>query len=145
MGADEGGTFLVLRFSNTVTAEQVLAASARSATMLARDAAYATLLLFDATVDLSEIDAPALNTIRANRKREFREYHLQRRAGVAVVDGSLDAGLVMRLWNALSLGDPESKLSFEIFRDVEPALERLGVPASLALPVIAKTEHPVAE
>ena len=138
---DENGSLVVFRFHEGVTTQQVLTASAETAAAVDGSAAFSSLLLFEAGVDLSEIDAEAINAIRQNREREFRDFGLTRRAGAAVVDGSLDARLVLKLWNALCDCDPEIDLSFKLFDKAGPALEWLGIPAARAEPVIERTGY----
>jgi len=138
---DDSGSFFVARFYDVVTTDQILAASVESAKTLTRDGSFTTLLVFDPNVDLSDIDAEAMNAIRSRREREFHDHGLTRRAGAAVVDGSLDARLVLKLWNALDDTDPDFDLSFETFHEVGPALECLGIPAARGEPVIERTGH----
>jgi hypothetical protein len=45
-----------------------------------------------------------------------------------MLDKSIDAKLIMPLFNVLSQAGGGADLSFELFTEVEPALERLGVP-----------------
>jgi hypothetical protein len=135
----EDGSLVVFRFHELVTAQQVLTACTETATGIDRNGRFSSLLLFEAGVDLSDIDAEAINAIRLHREREFRDYGLTRHAGAAVVDGSLDARLVLKLWNALSDCDPEFDLSFKLFDKAGPALEWLGIPAARARPVVEQT------
>jgi len=138
---DEARTFLVVRYCDRVTTEQVLAVSADTARMMTRETSFSTLLIFDATVDLSDFNASVIDHIRKNRDSELASFGLRRRAGAAVVDSSVDANMVMPLWNALNEVDPNNNLHFELFKTVGPALNWLEVPATLALPVIEETER----
>lgn len=138
---DDDGSFVVFRFHEKVTTSDVLAASAETAKRATRDGEFVTLLLFEAGVDFSDIDADSINAIRSNREREFHDFGLKRRAGAAVVDGSLDARVVLKLWNAICDCDPDFDLSFQTFDQPSPALEWLDIPAARADPVISRTGY----
>jgi hypothetical protein len=139
--ADAAGELLVVRYFGSLTAEAILASNAESAGMVTRSGPFATLLIFESSVDLSTIDAAAVKTIRQTRKQQFLDYGLQRRAGAAVVEAAQDANLLLPLWNALSDTDPEVDLRVKLFHDFGPALAWLGIDAALAMPLVARTGH----
>lgn len=96
-------------------------------------------MTFEPSVDLSDFDSDAIKAIRKARKAQFANQGLERRAGAAVIDRSIDAALVMRLWNAFSNVDGEIDLRFAIFQEIDPALERLEILYELAAPAIEAT------
>ena len=137
----DDGSFVAFRFHKKISTDDVLAASAEMAKKVTRDGEFVSLLLFEAGVDLSDIDADSINAIRSNRQRELLDFGLKRRAGAAVVDGSIDAKFVLKLWNAICDCDPDIDLSFQTFGEPGPALEWLDVPAAHAGPVIGRTGY----
>jgi len=139
--ADAAGELLVVRYFGRLTADAILASNAESAGKVTRSAPFATLLIFESSVDLSTVDAAAVKTIRQTRKQQFQDYGLQRRAGAAVVEAAQDANLLLPLWNALSDTDPEVDLRVKLFTDFAPALAWLGIDAALAMPLVAQTGH----
>jgi len=139
--ADAAGELLVVRYFGRLTADAILASNAESAGKVTRSAPFATLLIFESSVDLSTVDAAAVKTIRQTRKQQFQDYGLQRRAGAAVVEAAQDANLLLPLWNALSDTDPEVDLRVKLFNDFAPALAWLGIDAALAMPLVAQTGH----
>jgi hypothetical protein len=139
--ADAAGELLVVRYFGRLTAETILASNAENAGKVTRSAPFATLLIFESSVDLSTVDAAAVKTIRQTRKQQFQDYGLQRRAGAAVVEAAQDANLLLPLWNALSDTDPEVDLRVKLFNDFAPALDWLGIDAALAMPLVSQTGH----
>ncbi len=124
---DKDLELFVLRFSGSVTTEQVRSAIAEVGQELGEDGSYRSLLIFDSSTDLSTIDKDALQRIQET-SRDTLYRGRSRRSGAAMVNGSQDARLIMPLWNALCHSDPEIDLHFDIFTDLEPALSWLDIP-----------------
>lgn len=137
---DDAGTFLATRLSGRVGLEEMLADMARTAGQVSRRLPFATLLILEPRTDLSELDGRALTGIRQTRREQFERLGLRRGAGAAVVPASLDAEMIMRLWNGLSDADPKFDLPFEPFRGVPPALAWLGVALEAGLGVVERTK-----
>jgi len=55
------------------------------------------------------------------------EASLQRPAGAIVIDGPLDAGIIMPLWKAICDEDIETEIHYRFFIEVTPALAWLDV------------------
>ena len=130
----------VLQFSGRVTEQQISEVLNGMARGVDHVSDYRALLVFDPTTDLSELSREALQNIRSATKAFYREQKLGRRTGAAVLDASHDAQLILPLWNALSRGDPELDLHYEIFDSVDPALEWLDVPKDRWLALVAGME-----
>ena len=120
----------VLRFSGSVTTEQVRSAIAEIAQQLGEGGSYRSLLIFSSSTDLSTIDKEALQRIQET-SRDTLYRGRSRRNSAAMVNGSQDARLIMPLWNALCHSDPEIDLHFDIFTDLEAALAWLDIPPAL--------------
>lgn len=133
-------SFLVMRFFGKVSMEQILAADAASAEQLTHSGPFVTLLIFETPIDLSTLDTAALNAIRKSRAGELRSHGLKRRAGAAVYDSSVQASVILRLWNALCDCDSEQDLHFELFESADQALDWLGIAADAAEGVIEQTD-----
>ena len=79
--------------------------------------------------------------IRTRRRDQNRQLRLRRRAGAVVLNGSYDAKVILPLWNALCGVEPDPDFHFELFEEIEPALEWLGIPAAHGASVIERVRH----
>jgi hypothetical protein len=136
---DPDGRLLVGRFFERITAEQLVTEAIRVTQQIPPSSEFATLMIIEASVDMSAIDAKAINAIREARKAQFEARGLRRRAGAAVIDSAVDVELILRLWNALSEADQGPDFHFETFQEIDPALRHLQISPEVAFPVIDET------
>ena len=126
---DERFDVFVMRFSGEVTEAQVCDSITSIAADLPPKGSYRSLLIFDRSTDLSAIDKDVLQSIQEHaRDTLYRIPDRKRRGGAAVIDGSLDAKFILPLWNALSQGDSEIDMHFDIFTRIDSALDWLEIP-----------------
>jgi hypothetical protein len=130
--------FVVFRYSGHIDPADVLASATRALSNLAPDQPYRELLIFKHDTDLSNFDPESLATLYRKCDELYRKLKLGPRIAAAVLDASVDAKLIMPLFNAVSLTVGGPDLSFELFTDVEPALKRLGVPVEEGLMIVAR-------
>ena len=131
---------LVIRFSRRVATPEIIAAISAVAELTHGDAPVCSLLIFESSTDLSEINPSEIKSFRERAAQEYRETKAQRRAGAAVLDGSQDARIMMPFWNALCLTESDPDLSYEFFNTVDAAIDWLGLPKDAALAVARRTE-----
>lgn len=124
----------VARFSGEVTESQIREAIAGISAALVPNSSYRSLLIFDRRTDLSTVDNDALERLREIARNALHRGR-QRRSGAAMVDGSQDAKLIMPLWNAICDGDLEFDMHFDMFPDLESALDWLQIPYEQGLPI----------
>lgn len=129
---------VVYIYSGHIRPADVLDSVRRAAAQLAPKVPYRELLIFNHDTDLSDFDREFLVTFHRQCEELYRELKLGSRTAAAMLDNSIDAKLIMPLFNALSLVGPGADLSFELFTEVEPALERLGIPLEEGLRIIAR-------
>lgn len=134
--------FFVIRFSGRVTAPEVAESISGLADLSGSGKPACSLLIFDQTTDLSEIDPAAIKSFRDAASTSYRQMNLQRRAGAAVLAGSHDARIMMPFWNALCLTEPNPDLGYEFFNEIEAAIDWLGLPKDAALAVAIRTNQP---
>jgi hypothetical protein len=116
----------------------VLAAVTNAVNHFAPNQSYCELLIFEHDADLSDFDPKSLAAFYKECDELFRRLKLGPRNAAAVLDDSVDAKLIMPFFNALSQAGKGFDLSFELFTDVEPALQRLGIPMEEGLKVVAR-------
>ncbi|MGE5538312.1 MAG: Bug family tripartite tricarboxylate transporter substrate binding protein [Gemmatimonas sp.] len=134
---DNEHKLFVTCYFRDVTESEIHAAVAALADAVTGEGEYRELVIFRRGVDLSVLDTTALNNIRRGIKDAYRRLGLTRGRSAAVVDTALEARFIMPLWNALCEADPEPRLDFEIFADLEPALAFLGLPVDFTARVAA--------
>jgi hypothetical protein len=132
---------VVVRLSGRIAKYEVMEAAAEMSRAMSPDRAYRSLLVFESTADLSEMDAGALVEIHAASKATARQRQQRPRARAAVADPAHDARLILPLWNALCETDPEPDLRYTLFEAAEAALAWLGIPEAEGLAAIAGTEQ----
>ena len=131
--------FVVYRYSGHISLADVLDSVTRAARQLTPNQPYRELLIFNHDTDLSDFDPETLATFYRQCDKLYRELKLGPRTAAAMLDESIDAKLIMPLFNVLSQAGGGADLSFELFTEVEPALERLGVPLEEGLKIVART------
>jgi hypothetical protein len=130
--------FAVYRYSGHINMLDVLASVTRATTQFGPNQPYSELLIFQHDTDLSNWDPESLATLYRKADELYSKLKLGPRTAAAVLDDSLDAKIIMPLFNALSLARGGADLRFELFTDVEPALKRLGIPVEEGLKIVAR-------
>lgn len=130
--------FAVYRFSGHIAPTEAFAVVMRGIAKFPPNQPYRELLIFDHDTDLSAFDAEALTTLYEKAEELHRARKLGPRTAATVLDGSIDAKIILPLFNALSSTGGGTDLSFELFTDVEPALKRLGIPLDEGLKIVAR-------
>ena len=137
---DERLEFFVMRFSGGVTEAEICDSIARLAADLPPDGSFRSLLIFDRSTDLSAIDKEVLQSVQdLARDTLYRVPHRKRRGGAAMIDGSLDAKFILPLWNALCHSDAEIDMHFDIFTNLDSALDWLDVPHGQGISLVRGT------
>jgi hypothetical protein len=95
-------------------------------------------LIFEHDTDLSDFHPESLATFMQKCTELYRQLKLGPRTAAAVLDESMDAKLIMPLFNALSLTGGGADLSFRLFTEIEPALNWLGIPSEDGLKIISR-------
>ncbi len=131
--------FIVYRYSGHIDVADVFDSVVRASKQIAPGRPYRELLIFEHDTDLSDFHPKSLEAFFQKCVELYQELKLGPRVAAAVLDESLDAKLIMPLFNALSLTGVGADLSFELFTEIEPALNWLGVPAEEGLKVVART------
>ena len=129
---------VVYRYSGHIDMADVLAAVTNAVNQFAPNQSYCELLIFKHDADLSDFDPKSLATFYKKCDELFEKLKSGPRTAAAVLDNSIDAKLIMPFFNALSQAGRGVDLSFELFIDVEPALQRLGIPVEEGLKVVAR-------
>lgn len=130
--------FVVCRFSGHIAPSEAFAVLMRGVSQFPPHQPYRELLIFEHDTDLSDFDAKALTTIYQKSEEIHRALKLGPRTAATVLDGSIDAKMILPLFNALSSAGRGTDLSFALFSDIEPALKHLGVPLDQGLKIVAR-------
>lgn len=130
--------FVVYRYSDHISLADVFNSVTRAARLLTPNQPYRELLIFNHDTDLSDFDPRSLASFHRQCNELYRELKLGPRTAATVLDKSIDAKLIMPLFNALSQAGGGADLSFELFTEVKPALERLGIPMEEGLKIVAR-------
>lgn len=128
---------VVYRYSGHIYIADVLESVERATKQIAPGQPYRELLIFEHDTDLSDLDPTSLKGFMQKCVELYYELKLGPRSAAAVLDESMDAKLIMPLFNALAL-TPGPDLSFELFTEIEAALKWLGIPAEEGLKVVAR-------
>lgn len=134
----------VMRLTGRVTAPDVAAAIAGLAELTSCARQVSSLLIFDSSTDLSEINPDEIKSLRDAAIDLYRQTKVRRRAGAAVLDGSQDARIMMPFWNALCLTETEPALHYEFFNDTDAAIAWLGLPGDATRTAAKRTEQAIA-
>ncbi len=139
---DEHLELLIMRFSGEITEAQICDTIASMAAEMPPDGSYRSLLIFERSADLSAIDKDVLQAVQ-DRARDtlYRVPHRKRRGGAAMIDGPLDAKFILPLWNALCHSDAEIDMHFDIFTNLDSALDWLDVPHGQGISLVRGTEQ----
>ena len=135
---DEELGLLSVRYSGLIQVEEIIDAIPAMGELATQSPSYAVLLLFDDKVDLSTIGMDELKRIKQTEQDAYRDLKLKRRASAAVLARSVDARVLMPLWNALSEIDTEPGFRYKAFRQPEEAFDWLGVPRDRGRELIAR-------
>jgi len=128
----------VYRYSGHIRLEEILDSLTRAVSRFAPRQSYRELLIFEHDSDLSAFDAASLATVYQECAKLYRKLKLGPRTAAAMLDESMDAKLIMPLFNALSLAGGGPDLAFKLFTEVEPALKWLGVPVEKGLKIVGR-------
>jgi hypothetical protein len=134
----------VYSLGDKVTLREILDGVARAYAEIAPEKPFSSLLIFEAGVDLSDIDLAALRSILAEASAISGGGKFGLRRGAALVRASEDARIVMPLWNAICTTNPDADLAFELFYEFEDALERLDITPPLGMKISALQAAPSA-
>ena len=129
---------IVYRYSGHISIADVLDSVTRATSQIAPAQPYNEVLIFEHDTDLSDFHPELLEGIIHKCRGLYAKLMLGPRTAVAVLDESLDAKIIMPLFNALALTGSGADLSFQLFTDIEPALQRLGIPKEEGLEIIAR-------
>ena len=129
---------IVYVFSGDIDPAGVIVAVTHAVGKLAPHQAYRELLIFQRDTDLSDFDPETLARLCRTLDELVRKHKLGSRTSAAVLDGSIDAKLIMPLFNALTLVGGGVDLRFELFAEVEPALKWLSIPPEEGLKCVAR-------
>lgn len=124
---------LAFHFLGDVTYDQVEDAVKAVAETAAPGIRYCSLLVFDGSTDLSKIGLDALRAIKTVMTFCSQESAMQRPAGAIVIDGSLDARIIMPLWKEICDAETDIDIHYRFFIEVAPALAWLDVLETPAL------------
>jgi len=130
---------VVYRYSGLIRQEQVLESVTRALSGFAPNQPYRELLIFERDSDLSYFDTASLEVVNRECAELYRRLQLGPRTAAAMLDESMDAKIIMPLFNALSLAAGGVDLGFKLFTNVDPALEWLGVPLDEGLKIVNRT------
>lgn len=131
--------FAVCRYSGHIDPSDALAVLMHGLSKFPPNQPYRELLIFERDTDLSDFDAKTLAMLYREGGEIHRAMKLGPRTAATVLDGSADAKIILPLFNALSsIGGGGTDLSFELFREVEPALKCLGIPLDEGLKIVAR-------
>lgn len=118
---------LAFRFHGPVFQEEVEGAILGLARAADPDIEYRSFLLFHGSTDLSNVGPDELKAIKSTMKAAYDTAAVQRSLGAIVVDGSLDAKMIMPLWKAMCDADPDTDVRYRFFIEVAPALAWLDI------------------
>lgn len=99
---------------------------------------YRSILVFHETTDLSKIGPDELRAIRSVMNTAHKETNVRRPASAIVIDGALDARIIMPLWKAVCDADSDIEIHYRFFIEVAPALAWLDVLETPALRTLLK-------
>ncbi|MDE3115012.1 MAG: hypothetical protein KGL26_05360 [Pseudomonadota bacterium] len=128
----------VYRYSGHVRLDEVPDSITRAVSQFAPNQPFRELLIFEHDSDLSDFDPTSLEAVYRACAELYRRLQLGLRTAAAMLDESMDAKIIMPLFNALSLASGGPDLGFKLFTDIEPALKWLGVPTKEGLKIIAR-------
>jgi hypothetical protein len=131
-------SFVIYRYSGHIVVADVFDSIMRAAKQFPPDRPYRELLIFEHDTDLSDFHPESLATFMQKCTELYRQLKLGPRTAAAVLDESMDAKLIMPLFNALSLTGGGADLSFRLFTEIEPALNWLGIPSEDGLKIISR-------
>ena len=134
----------VMRLTGRVTAPDVAAAIAGLAELTSCARQVSSLLIFDSSTDLSEINPDEIKSFRNAATELYRGMQVTRGAGAAVLADSQDARIMMPFWNALCLTETDPDLGYEFFNDAKAAIDWLGLPEDATLAAVKRTEKATA-
>jgi len=129
---------VVYRYSGHIHPKDVLDSLTRAVSQLAPNQPYHELLIFEHDSDLSDFDSASLARLYQDSSELYRKRNLGPRTAAAMLDASMDAKIIMPLFNALSLKGGGVALGFELFTEVEPALRWLGIPIDKGMEIVAR-------
>jgi hypothetical protein len=89
---------------------------------------------------MSDFDRESMAEFYRKCGELYRSLKLGPRNAAAALDASIEAQMIMPLFNAIAQKGGGPDLSFDLFTEVEPALERLGIPVEDGLKVAARTK-----
>ena len=141
---DEDLGLFVMRLTGRVTAADVAAAITGIAELTTSARPVSSLLIFDSSTDLSEINPDEIKSLREAAIDLYRRIKVKRGAGAAVLAGSQDARIMMPFWNALCLTETDPDLGYEFFNDAKAAIDWLGLPEDATLAAVKRTEQATA-
>jgi len=124
---ENNARLLAFRFHGSVRQEEVEAAILSLARSTDLHTEYRSFLLFHGSTDLSEIGPEELKTIKSRMNAAYDKASVQRSLGAIVVDGSLDAKIIMPLWKAMCDADQDTDMRYRFFIEVAPALAWLDI------------------
>jgi hypothetical protein len=129
---------VVYRYSGRVTMAEIVEAIARASELLAPNRSYFVMAIFDEDADLSELNPTILGALYRKSRDTYIAKQYGPRTAVAVLNGSADARMIVPLFNAMSKASGGIDLGFELFDDIESALQRLGIPLDEGLAIVAR-------
>lgn len=124
---DDHARLLAFHFHGAVHSKDVESAVQQLAEASNPEIEYRSFLVFHGSTDLSGIGPEELKVIKARMNQAYDAAAVQRPVGAIVVDGSLDAKMIMPLWKAMCEADPETGVRYRFFIEVAPALAWLDV------------------
>ena len=130
---------IVYCYSGHIYVADVFESVGRTTKQFAPGQSYRELLIFEHDTDLSDLDPKSLTGFMQKCVELYYELKLGLRSAAAVLDESIDAKLIMPLFNALALTTGPN-LHFELFTEVDAALKWLGIPAEEGLKIVARAE-----
>ncbi|MBO6783601.1 MAG: hypothetical protein JJ899_10080 [Alphaproteobacteria bacterium] len=119
---DDSQRLLVYRYIGRIEMDEVINAASTIAARADRNIEYRSLLVFDRTVALSELGPDELARIKQELVEKYAKAGIRRSAGAIMVDGSMDARIIMPLWKALFDSDPAEDVDYKLFTNPEAAL-----------------------
>ena len=132
----------VYRYAGHIDVADVFDFVVRTASQLPQGQPYSELLIFEHDTDLSDFNQNSLQGLVLQCRQLNGQLKLGARTAAAVVDNSVDAKIIMKLFNALSLiGNAD--LGFKLFAKIKPALKWLHIPEDEGLKIIARTAQAV--
>lgn len=109
---ENNARLLVFHFHDAIRREDVETAIIQLTESADPHITYRSFLVFHGSADLSDIGPAELQTIKSTMNEAYASTAIQRPDGAIVVDGSLDATLIMPLWKAMCDADPGSGVRY---------------------------------